>query len=107
MGIYYCELIFRPFDLLCSYCQSHRHIRLLEVIQSQALSTPFYDAASVRLLKPSTAITCMEVEESAAFAPSSPHLSSASPHRFCVGYIPTPTFLRARSAGDAALDRGG
>ncbi len=28
----------------------------------------------------------------------------ASPHCLCVGYKATPTFLRARSAGDAALD---
>jgi hypothetical protein len=47
----------------------------------------------------------MEVEESAAFAPSSPHLISASPHRLCLGYMTTPTFLRARGAGDAALDK--
>jgi hypothetical protein len=47
----------------------------------------------------------MAGEESAAFAPSSPHLIIASPHRLCLDYMTTPTFLRARSAGDAALDK--
>ncbi len=62
------------------------------------------DAASVREGKSSTAVTLMEVEESAVFAPSSPHMIIASPHRLYLSYMTTPPFLRARSAGDAALD---
>src|SRR5258708_40081655 len=75
------------------------------IIQSQALSTPSYDAASVRLLKPSTAVTLMEVEKSSVFAPSPSHLISASPHHLCPGSMTTPTFLLARGAADAALDQ--
>src|SRR5258708_29449180 len=81
--------------------------RGLCIIQSQALSTPSYDAASVRLLKPSTAVTLMEVEKTSVFAPSPSHLISASPHHLCPGSMTTPTFLLARGAGDAALDRAG
>src|SRR6266567_3280313 len=52
-------------------------------------------------------LTLMEGEKSSAFAASPPHLIIASPHRLCPGYMTTPTFLLARGAGDAALDRGG
>ena len=59
----------------------------------------------MRLLTCATPVTRMEVEKSAAFAPSpTVHMIMASPHRLCPGYMTTPTFLPARSAGDAALD---
>jgi hypothetical protein len=63
------------------------------------------DAASRASAPVYHGVTRMEVEESAAFAPSSPHLIIASPHRLCLGYMTTPPFLRALSAGDAALDK--
>ena len=50
-------------------------------------------------------VTLIEAEKSSAFASSSPHIIIALSHRLYAGYMSTPTFLRARSAGDAAFDK--